>query len=83
MDHLEITEKERVGREEAAARLRALANALGRKNEVEYERGDLKFKVNVPDEVDFKVEIEVEDDEWELEVELTWGRKHRRGAKRS
>jgi amphi-Trp domain-containing protein len=82
MDHLEITGKERVGREEAAARLRALANALARKNEVEYERGDLKFKVDVPDEVDFKVEIEVQDDEWELEVELTWGRKRRRGAKR-
>jgi long-subunit fatty acid transport protein len=56
---------------------------LPRNNDVAYERGDLKFKVNVPDEVDFKVEIEVQDDEWELEVELTWGRKHRRGAKRS
>lgn len=82
MDLLEINEKERIGREEAAARLRALANALGRNNEVEYERGDLKFKVNVPDEVDFKLEIEVQDDEWELEVELKWGRKARRGAKR-
>lgn len=81
MDLLEITEKERVGREEAAARLRALANALARNNEVEYERGDLRFKVNVPDEVDFKVEIEVQDEEWELEVELKWGRKRRRGAK--
>jgi len=50
---------------------------------VEYERGDLKFKVNVPDELDFKVEIELQDDEWELEVELTWGRKRRGGAKRS
>jgi amphi-Trp domain-containing protein len=83
MDLLEITGKETVGRKEAAARLRALATALARNNDVEYERGDLKFKVNVPDEVDFKVEIEVQDDEWELEVELTWGRKHRRGAKRS
>ncbi|MFL5868762.1 MAG: amphi-Trp domain-containing protein [Thermoleophilaceae bacterium] len=82
MDLLEITEKERVGREEAAARLRALATALARKNEVEYERGDLKFKVNVPDEIDFKIEIEVQDDEWELEVEMKWGRKRRGGAKR-
>jgi amphi-Trp domain-containing protein len=81
MELLEITEKERVGREEAAARLRALANALARNNEVEYERGDLRFKVNVPDEVDFKVEIEVQDEEWELEVELKWGRKRRGGAK--
>ena len=82
MDLLEINEKERIGRKEAAARLRALATALGRDNDVEYERGDLKFKVNVPDEVDFKLEIEVQDDEWELEVELKWGQKGRRGAKR-
>jgi amphi-Trp domain-containing protein len=82
MDPMEITAKERLGREEAAARLRALANALARSSEVEYDRGGLKFKVQVPDEVDFKVEIEVDEDESELEVELTWGRKRRRGAKR-
>jgi amphi-Trp domain-containing protein len=82
MDLLEITEKEKVGRAEAAARLRALATALARKDDVEYERGDLRFKVNVPDEVDFKIEIEVQDEEWELEVELKWGQKRRRGSKR-
>ena len=82
MDLLEITEKEKVGRKEAAARLRALATALARDSEVEYERGDLHFKVNVPDEVNFKLEIEVQDDEWELEVELTWGQKRGRGSKR-
>jgi amphi-Trp domain-containing protein len=82
MDLLEITEKEKVGREEAAARLRALATALARKNDVEYQRGDLRFKINVPDEVDFKLEVEVQDDEWELEVELTWAHKRRRGSKR-
>jgi amphi-Trp domain-containing protein len=82
MDLLEITEKERVGREEAATRLRALASALARKNDVEYERGDLRFKINVPDEIDFKLEIEVQDDEWELEVELKWAHKRSGGAKR-
>jgi amphi-Trp domain-containing protein len=82
MDLLEITEKERVGREEAAARLRALATALAKKDEVEYHRGGLEFKVHVPDEVDFKLEIELQEDEWELEVELKWGRKRRGGAKR-
>ena len=30
------------------------------------------FKVHVPDEVDFKLEIEFEDDERELEIELKW-----------
>ena len=72
MDLLEITEKERLGREEAAARLHALADALERHNEVEFERGDLRFKVHVPDEVQFKLEIEIDDDERELEIELTW-----------
>jgi amphi-Trp domain-containing protein len=78
MDLLEVTEKERVSRQEAAKRLRALATALGRTNEVEYERGDLRFSLHVPDEVDFKIEIELQDDEWELEVELKWGGKGRK-----
>ncbi len=72
MDILEITEKDRLSREEAAARLHALADALARHNEVEFERGGLRFKVHVPDEVNFKFEIEIEDDEREIEVELTW-----------
>jgi len=68
----EISESRRVGREEAAARLRALADALARHNEVEFDREGLKFKVHVPDEVELKVELEVGDDERELEIELTW-----------
>ncbi len=72
MDLIEISEKERLSREEAAARLRALADALARHNEVEFERGGLRFKVHVPDEVEFKLEIEVGDDERELEVEIKW-----------
>lgn len=72
MDLIEISEKERLSREEAAARLHALADALARHNEVEFERGGLRFKVHVADEVNLKVEIEIGDDERELEVELTW-----------
>ena len=72
MDLMEITEKERLSREDAAARLRALADALARHNEVEFDRGGLHFKVHVPDEVDFKLEIEIDDDERELEIELKW-----------
>ena len=63
MDLMEITEKERLSREDAAARLHALADALARHNEVEFERGGVRFKVHVPDEVDFKLEIEIGDDE--------------------
>ena len=72
VDLMEITEKERLSREQAAARLHALADALARHNEVEFERGGLCFKVHVPDEVDFKLEIEIGEDERELEVEITW-----------
>ena len=45
---------------------------LARHNEVEFERGGMRFKVHVPDEVDFKLEIEIENDKRELEVELKW-----------
>jgi amphi-Trp domain-containing protein len=83
MDLLEVTDKERVSRAEAAKRLRALATALSRKNEVEYERGDLRFALHVPDEVDFKLEIELQDDQWELEVELKWGGKGPGGRKKA
>ena len=62
---------EKVG-EDAAARLHALADELAKHNEVEFDRGGITFKVHVPDEVDFKLEIEFEDDERELEVELKW-----------
>jgi amphi-Trp domain-containing protein len=72
MDLMEITEKQRMRREDVAARLHHLADALARNNEVEFEREGLRFKVHVPDEVDFKLEIEIGDDERELEVELTW-----------
>ena len=72
MDLLEITENKRLSREDAAARLHALADALARHNEVEFDRGGVRFKVHVPDEVEFKLEIEIGDDGNELEVELTW-----------
>ena len=72
MDLVEISEKERLSREDAAARLHALADMLAKHNDVEFERGGLRFKVHVPDEVDFKLEIEIDDEERELEVELKW-----------
>ena len=72
MNFLELEEKRRLRREEVAARLHALADALASNNEVEFERGDLRFTVHVPDEVDFKLEIEIGDEEREIEIELTW-----------
>jgi amphi-Trp domain-containing protein len=72
MDLVEIKHKERLGREQVAARLRELADQLSRHNDLEFERGGVAFKVRVPDEVDLKVELEVADDGSELEIELTW-----------
>ena len=69
---MEITEKERLSREDAAARLHTLADALAKHNDVEFDRSGMHFKVHVPDEVDFKLEIEFEDDEHEIEIELSW-----------
>jgi len=72
MDLMEISEKESLSREAAAARLHSLADALAKNNEVEFDRGGLRIKVHVPDEVQLKLEVEIGDDESELEVELTW-----------
>ena len=72
MDLMEISEKESLSREDAAARLHSLADALAKNNEVEFERGGMRIKVHVPDEVRLKLEVEIGDDESELEVELTW-----------
>src|SRR6478735_4664213 len=72
MDLIEITQKERLGREEVAARLRTLADMLARHNDVEFDRGGMHFKVRVPDQINLKLELEVEDDGCEFEIELTW-----------
>ena len=72
MDIFEVEQKERLSREEVAKRLRNLADMLARHNDIEFERGGMTFKVHVPDEINVKVELEVESDERELEIELTW-----------
>jgi amphi-Trp domain-containing protein len=71
MDLFEIGQTHHVRREEAAARLHALADALARNNSVELERSGRRVTVRVPDEVDVKVDVEI-GDENELEIELTW-----------
>lgn len=72
MELLEIEQTETLRREEVAKRLHALADALARHNAVEFDRGGLHFNLKVPDEVEVKVELEVEDDGVELEIELRW-----------
>jgi amphi-Trp domain-containing protein len=72
MDIIEIEQKETLSREQAAERLRQLADMLARNNDLEFERGGMSFTVHVPDEVHLKVELEVETEERELEIELKW-----------
>ena len=71
MDLFEIAETQHLRREDAAARLHDLADALASNNSVEFERNGRRITVSVPDEVDLKVEVELGDDN-ELEIELTW-----------
>ena len=72
MDIFEIEQKETLSRKEVATRLRRLADMLAKSNDIEFERGGMNITVHVPDEVQLKVELEVESDERELEIELKW-----------
>jgi amphi-Trp domain-containing protein len=72
MDLVELKEKTTVRREEAAARLHAIADELASGNDIVLQRDRLRFVARVPDEVDFKIEFEVEDDGAEFEIELKW-----------
>lgn len=68
---LEVTEKAKMSREAAAARLRALADQLARHNEVAFVRGGVRYSAKVPSEVELTVEIEL-GEESEIEIELNW-----------
>jgi amphi-Trp domain-containing protein len=72
MDLVELKEKKTLGREEAAAQLRAIADELASGNDIVLERDRLRFVARVPDQVDLKIEFEIEDDGAEFEIELTW-----------
>ena len=63
---------ERLSREDAAKRLRELADQLSRHNEVAFSREGLRYTVKVPNEVTFSLEIEIGDDSSEVEVEIKW-----------
>jgi amphi-Trp domain-containing protein len=72
MDLIAHVTEERLRREEAAERLRRIADELARHNEISFEREGVRYTVDVPDEVRMKLEIEVGDEGSEIEVELTW-----------
>jgi amphi-Trp domain-containing protein len=68
---IETTTETVLRREEAAARLRQLADQISRHNQIEFEREGLRYSARIPDEVTLKLEIEV-GDESEIEIELSW-----------
>ncbi len=72
MDVVEIEQKETVSRKEVVTRLRRLASQLAKGNDVKFDQGGMAMTVHVPDEVQLKVELEVETDGRELEIELKW-----------
>lgn len=72
MQLLELKEKVSLSREDAAARLREIADELASGNDIVLERDHLRFVAKVPDRVELKIEFEVEDDGSEFEIELTW-----------
>ena len=72
MDLIEHESEEPLTREEAAKRLRQLADQLERHNQVEFQQGGIRHTVKVPKDVTFSLEIEVGDDGGEIEVELRW-----------
>ena len=68
---LEVTEKQTLSREAAAARLRTLADQLARHNQVEFVREGVRYTAKVPSQVELSVEIEL-GDESEIEIEISW-----------
>jgi amphi-Trp domain-containing protein len=72
VDLIEHATKERLKREAVADRLRRLADELSRHNEVAFSREGLRYRVAVPDEVDFTLEVEVGDEGSEIEIEIEW-----------
>jgi amphi-Trp domain-containing protein len=64
-----------LSREEAAAKLRALADSLEKQNSVTVHQGEKDVTVSVPARVSYEYEVEIEEDgSAEIEVSLSWKR---------
>lgn len=72
MELLEISEKKKMTREEAAKLLHAIADSLERQNKLEFQQNGIKLRVDVAKEVEVEVEMEVETDGASLEIEINW-----------
>ncbi len=72
MDIIKIEKKQVLSREEAAQQLRDIADELASGNGIQMERDGLRVTVKVPDEVTLEIEVEIEQDEREFEITLSW-----------
>src|SRR5690606_13961777 len=70
MDLMEISEKRKMGREEAAQVLHKLSDALARHNGVDFTQQGVMVNIKVPDQVTVEFEVEIESDESSIEVEI-------------
>lgn len=61
-----------VSREEAARRLRAIADELASNNGLQVTRDGKRLTIGVPAEVTLSVEVEQDGDQMELEIEIAW-----------
>jgi len=69
---IEVSETVSLSREEAADRLRAIADQLSKHNSLEFSQGGLKMTAKVPDQVEVEIEVEITTDGGELEIEISW-----------
>ena len=72
MELIEISEKRKVAREQAAKLLHELADSLARHNGLDLLREGIKLHIDVPNEVTFELEVEMETDESSIEIEISW-----------
>jgi amphi-Trp domain-containing protein len=68
----EYEASEVVEREEAARRLREIADQLERHNAIQVRPDGLPITVKVPKQVTFELEVEVEQGECEIELSISW-----------
>lgn len=69
---IEVSETVQLSREEAADRLRAIADQLSKHNSLEFRQGGLKMTAKVPNRVEVEIEIEITTEGGELEIEISW-----------
>jgi amphi-Trp domain-containing protein len=72
MDLIEISEKYKMEREQAALLLHKLADSLARQNSLNFDRKGMKFHIDVPKEVMVEIELEIESDKSSIEIEISW-----------